>query len=120
MIRVIETIDNDIENKMTLVLKENDSKVDVDLINDWFSTTLAGLDDNIVFDDINYDDLDNVTASYYYTDDNNDSIYLGEWDINYNDMINTSNVDRVKILDNISAEVEASASGIIDYMNLDD
>nr|DAW34188.1 MAG TPA: hypothetical protein [Caudoviricetes sp.] len=118
MIRIIESIDNDIENKMTLELKENDSKVDVDLINDWFSTTLAGLDDNIIFDDINYDDLNNVTANYYYYSDNDDNIYLGEWDINYNDMINMSDVDRVKILDNISAEVEASASGIIDD-NLD-
>lgn len=117
MIRIIESIDNDIENKMTLELKENDSKVDVDLINDWFSTTLAGLDDNIVFDDINYDDLNNVTANYYYSN-NDDNIYLGEWNINYNDMINMSDVDRVKILDNISAEVEASASGIIDD-NLD-
>lgn len=119
MIRIIESIDNDIENKMTLELKENDSKVDIDLINDWFSTTLAGLDDNIVFDDINYDDLNNVTTNYYYSD-NDDNIYLGEWDINYNDMINMSDVDRVKILDNISAEVEASASGIIDDINLDD
>ena len=92
MIRIIESIDNDIENKMTLELKENDSKVDIDLINDWFSTTLAGLDDNIVFDDINYDDLNNVTANYYYSD-NDDNIYLGEWDINYNDMINMSDVD---------------------------
>lgn len=117
MIRIIESIDNDIENKMTLELKENDSKVDIDLINDWFSTTLAGLDDNIVFDDINYDDLNYVTANYYYSD-NDDNIYLGEWDINYNDMINMSDVDRVKILDNISAEIEASASGIIDD-NLD-
>lgn len=119
MIRVIETIDNDIENKMKLELKENDSKVDVNLIIDWFSTTLAGLDDNIAVDDINYDDLNSVTANYYYYVDG-DSIYLGEWDINYNDMINMSDVDRVKILDDISAEVEASASGIIDYMNLDD
>ena len=41
-------------------------------------------------------------------------IYLGQWDINYEDMINMSEKERINLLDNISAEVEASASDI-DY-----
>ena len=112
MIKILEDIN-------TLKETVESTKVDEDVVKDWLGITLAGLDDNIVFDDIDYTDPNYITVKYYYTD-HNDSMYLGEWNIDYNEMINMSDVDRVKILDNISAEVEASASGIVDYMNSDD
>lgn len=112
MIKILEDIN---------ALKETveSTKVNEQILNDWLGITLAGLDDNIVFDDIDYTDPNYITVKYYYKD-GNDSMYLGEWNIDYNEMINMSDVDRVKILDNISAEVEASASDIVDYMNSDD
>lgn len=100
MIRVIETLDN------------NKESID-NIIEEWLNTTLAGLDDNITYDNVDTTDPTYITFSYYYETDN-DKIYLGEWDINYEDMINISDNEVINILNNISAEVDAVASTVID------
>ena len=114
MIRIIESISND-QNKMKLKLKENNSiEIDENLIDDWLNITLAGLDDNIIYDNVDLSTPSMITFEYYYNIGDMNPIYLGQWDINYEDMINMSEKERINLLDNISAEVEASASDI-DY-----
>ena len=99
MIRIIESISSN-QNKMKLKLKENNSiEVDENLIDDWLNITLAGLDDNIIYDNVDLSTPSMITFEYYY---------------NIEDMINMSEKERINLLDNISAEVEASASDI-DY-----
>ena len=112
MIRIIESISSD-QNKMKLKLKENDSiEVDENLIDDWLNITLAGLDDNIIYDNVDLSTPSMITFEYYYNIGDMNPIYLGQWDINYEDMINMSEKERINLLDNISAEVEAAVSGM--------
>lgn len=113
MIRILESLD-DIEHKVNCELKEEVNIVDETIVDDWLNITLAGLDDRIVYKDVDTSTPDMITVDYYFLDDE-DEIYLGQWDINYEEMINLSEVDKVKILDNISAEVEASASEYEDF-----
>lgn len=120
MIRIIESISSN-QNKMKLKLKENDSiEVDENLIDDWLNITLAGLDDNIIYDNVDLSTPSMITFEYYYNIGDMNPIYLGQWDINYEDMINMSEKERINLLDNISAEVEAAVSGMQHSEYVDD
>ena len=110
MIRIVEEIENDKELK----LKDdvNSSQLD-NQINDYLGITLAGLNDNIYFTSIDTSDYPYITFEYYVNDKGED-IYLGSWDFNIDDLNNMSDNERINYLDNISAEVMASASNFIE------
>lgn len=119
MIRVLEDINN---KPFNIELKENDDKnlyTDKSMeteVNDCLGITLAGLNDNIYFNNVDMSEYPYVTVEYYVKDqddDTYDDIYLGTWDFDFDEINAMSEIDKVKYLDNISSEVDAAASDYI-------
>lgn len=119
MIRVLEDINN---KHFNIELKENDDKklyTDKSMeteVDNYLGITLAGLNDDIYFTNVDLSEYPFVTAEYYVKDqDDNtyDDIYLGTWDFDFDEINAMSETDKVKYLDNISSEVDAAASDYI-------
>lgn len=119
MIRVLEDINN---KHFNIELKESDDKklyTDKSMeteIDNCLGITLAGLNDDIYFTNVDSSEYPFVTAEYYVKDqddDTYDDIYLGTWDFDFDEINAMSETDKVKYLDNISSEVDAAASDYI-------
>lgn len=120
MIRVLEDINN---KQFNIELKEhnNDTKLHNDRsmeteVDDCLGITLAGLNDDIYFTNVDSSEYPFVTAEYYVKDQNNDTyddIYLGTWDFDFDKIKAMSKIDKIKYLDNISSEVDAAASDYV-------
>lgn len=119
MIRVLEDINN---KHFNIELKENDDKklyTDKSMeteVDNYLGITLAGLNDDIYFTNVDLSEYPFVIAEYYVKDqDDNtyDDIYLGTWDFDFDEINAMSETDKVKYLDNISSEVDAAASDYI-------
>lgn len=119
MIRVLEDIN---DKHFNIELKESDDKklyTDKSMeteVDNCLGITLAGLNDDIYFTNVDSSEYPFVTAEYYVKDqddDTYDDIYLGTWDFDFDEINAMSETDKVKYLDNISSEVDAAASDYI-------
>lgn len=119
MIRVLEDIN---DKHFNIELKESDDKklyTDKSMeteVDNCLGVTLAGLNDDIYFTNVDSSEYPFVTAEYYVKDQDDDpydDIYLGTWDFDFDEINAMSEIDKVKYLDNISSEVDAAASDYI-------